>query len=38
MITKIKKNFDTIKVDTKYVWKWLVKLSLNLVPHIPMFG
>jgi hypothetical protein len=27
------KNFGTIKVDNKYVWKWLVNLSLNLLFH-----
>jgi hypothetical protein len=26
------KNFGIIKVDNKYVWKWL-KLSLNILFH-----
>jgi len=27
---QILKTIDTIKIDNKYVWKWLVNLSLNL--------
>jgi hypothetical protein len=27
------KNFGKIKVDNKYVWKWLVKLNLNILLH-----
>jgi len=27
------KNLGTIKVDNNYVWKWLVKLSLNIFFH-----
>jgi hypothetical protein len=27
------KNFGTIKVDNKYIWKWIVKLNLNIFFH-----
>jgi hypothetical protein len=27
------KNFGKLKINNKYVWKWLVKLSLNLFFH-----
>jgi hypothetical protein len=27
------KNFGTIKIGNKYVWKWLVKLNLNILFH-----
>jgi hypothetical protein len=30
---KILKKIGTIKIDNKYVWKWLVKLSLNMFFH-----